>query len=273
MRIGRIPGALPGILFFFGLIAHVAAIELAVDLFAEGDWIACRRECKRMLVQKPDDETRRLLDAVCWLRLTNDNASILSALGFLAQSATNADIRAMAAYELGRIRWSAGDSTNAFVFLRQAFVETSTQDLFLRAGCSLDLLVRDFPILEKKDTPLFQSLKTSRVLWTPALVKECVLEQEPSAGLLSRPGQWVVSFYREMIRPAIGSRCALEPSCSEYFRQASLKHGLLGWPIQADRFIREPSVVQAAERPIPVQDEDGVRYDDPISDHDEWMKK
>ena len=257
--------------FFFVLIAHVAAIELAADLFAEGDWIACRRECKRILEQKPDDELRRLFGAVCCLRLTNDNASILSTLGSLAQSATNINVRAMAAYELGRIFWLKRDSTNAFVFLRQAFVETSSQDLFLRAGCSLDLLVLDFPNLGKNDPPLFQSLETSRVLWMPEMMKECVLEQKSNGGYLSKPAQWVVTFYREMIRPAIGSRCSLEPSCSEYFRQAGLKHGLLGWPIQADRFIREPSVVQAAERPIPVQD--GVRYYDPILDHDEWMKK
>jgi putative component of membrane protein insertase Oxa1/YidC/SpoIIIJ protein YidD len=73
-----------------------------------------------------------------------------------------------------------------------------------------------------------------------------------------------------MIRPVIGNRCSLDPHCSEYFRQASLAHGLLGFPILADRFIREPSVVQAAT-PIPVQE--GVRYEDSLSDHDEWMKK
>ena len=128
-----------------------------------------------------------------------------------------------------------------------------------------------FQPLKKKIPHFFQSLETSRILWTPEIVKECIMEQKSNGGFLSKPGEWVVTFYRELIRPAIGIRCSLEPGCSEYFRQASLKHGLLGLPMQADRFIREPSVVQAAERPISVQD--GVRYDDPISDHDEWMKK
>jgi len=271
MRTWRIPGALPGILFFWAWVASAATGELAADLFAEGDWAGCRRECERVLVQRSDDEPSRLLGAVCRLRLTNDNASTLSMLGSLAQSATNTDIRAMAAYELGRCRWLEGDSTNAFVFFRQAFVETTSQPLFLRAGYSLDLLMRDFPDLGKNDRLLFQSLDTSRVLWTPELVRECLPGDKQGGGPLSKPGKWVVAFYREMIRPAIGGRCSLEPSCSEYFKQASVKHGLLGLPIVADRFIREPSVIQAAERPIPVKE--GIRYYDPLSDHDEWMRK
>ena len=177
----------------------------------------------------------------------------------------------MAAYELGRCCWLKDDSTNSFALFRQAMFETSSQDLFLRAGCSLDLLVRDFKTLGKKDTALFQSLETSRVLWTPDIVKECILEQKSIDGFLSKPGQWVVAFYRKMIRPAIGSRCSLEPGCSEYFRQASLKHGLLGWPIQADRFIREPSVITAQKNRVDVGDE--TRFSDPLSDHDGWLGK
>ena len=89
------------------------------------------------------------------------------------------------------------------------------------------------------------------------------------AGLMSKPGQWGVAVYRSQVRPALGSRCGLLPSCSEYFRQASEEHGLLGLPIMADRFMREAAVLAAAERPVPV----GRRtlYFDPLSDHDWWM--
>ena len=270
MRTWRIPGALPGILFFWAWAVVAAAGELALDLFAEGDWLGCRRECGRTLSQAPENESARLLAAVCGFRLTNGVDRAVDVLGGLAASATSANVRAMAAYELGRCSWSRGDSGNAFRLFRQAFLETSSEDLFLRAGCSLDLLVRDFPTLGKNDRQLFQSLDTSRVLWTPDIIREC-LPQQKQGGALSKPGQWIVAFYREMVRPAIGGRCSLEPSCSEYFKQASEKHGLLGLPIQADRFNREPSDVQAAEKPISVNG--GVRYADPLSEHDEWMKK
>ncbi len=276
MRTWRIPGALPGILFFVAWTVSAAAGELALDLFAEGDWLGCRRECGRTLSQAPENESARLLSAVCGFRLTNGVDPAVDVLGGLAASATSANVRAMAAYELGRCFWSRGDSGNAFRLFRQAFLETSSEDLFLRAGCSLDLLTREFPTpsrrasLEKNDRPLFQFLDTSRVLWTPELIRECRLHKKPDSAL-SKPGKWVVAFYREMVRPAIGGRCSLEPSCSEYFKQASEKHGLLGLPIQADRFVREPSVVQAAERPVSVKE--GIRYDDPLSDHDFWMRK
>jgi putative component of membrane protein insertase Oxa1/YidC/SpoIIIJ protein YidD len=267
----RIPGALPGILFFFVLASHATTTELASDLFAEGDWAGCRRECERQLVETPRNETADLLGAVCLLRLTNRIDLAVGTLQELSTSATSVNVRAMAAYELGRVEWRRNSAAQAFKLFRQAYLETTSQDLFLHAGCSLDLLIRNFPNIGKSDTVFFQSLETSRALWTPELVKECTLEQNPGSGLLSKPGQWVVAFYRELIRPAIGGRCSLEPSCSEYFKQASEKHGLLGLTIQADRFIREPSVVQAEERPIPVKE--GIRYYDPLSDHDEWMKK
>ena len=75
---------------------------------------------------------------------------------------------------------------------------------------------------------------------------------------------------RHAIRPAIGSRCSLDPSCSEYFRQASRNHGLLSIPMIADRLVREPSVVLKREREIVVGGE--TRIADPLSDHDQWMK-
>ena len=54
--------------------------------------------------------------------------------------------------------------------------------------------------------------------------------------------------------------------------QASRAHGVLGVPIMADRFIREPSVVSAREKPVAMPD-GRIRYADPLSDHDDWMKR
>ena len=85
------------------------------------------------------------------------------------------------------------------------------------------------------------------------------------------PARMFISFYRTQISPAIGDRCSLEPSCSEYFVQAVKRHGVLGIPIMADRFFREPSVFAAAEKPV-IMPDGRIRYADPVCDHDFWMK-
>jgi len=82
---------------------------------------------------------------------------------------------------------------------------------------------------------------------------------------------WIVVIYRAAIRPAIGARCSLTPSCSEYFLQAGQAHSLLAFPIVADRLVREPGVTQAAEHPVSIGE--NVRYADPLNQHDFWMKK
>ena len=89
------------------------------------------------------------------------------------------------------------------------------------------------------------------------------------------PGAWlssgVVGFYRLFVGPAIGSRCVLEPSCSRYYLEASRKHGVVGVPMIADRFVREP-VVSGSDRLV--RRPDGTwRHPDPVSDHDWWFKK
>lgn len=89
------------------------------------------------------------------------------------------------------------------------------------------------------------------------------------ASAASAPGRAVVWVYRSLVRPAIGARCSLEPSCSEYFLQSSRRHGLLGFPMMADRLVREPSEVHA--HPTPVLPGGAVRVPDPVSNHDFWM--
>jgi len=75
----------------------------------------------------------------------------------------------------------------------------------------------------------------------------------------------IVRMYRRWVGPAIGARCSLTPSCSEYFLQAGRRHGWLAFPMMADRLVREPSVVAAAEVRI------AGRIADPLEDHDGWM--
>jgi len=83
-------------------------------------------------------------------------------------------------------------------------------------------------------------------------------------------GGWVVrvvvGFYREWIRPAIGSRCSLSPSCSEYFLTAARRHGWWAFPMMADRLVREPGLVSSAPDP-------NQRVSDPVDDHDWWLAR
>lgn len=102
-------------------------------------------------------------------------------------------------------------------------------------------------------------------------MRECAVDRPKAGGALSKPGQWVVSFYRAQVSPAIAARCSLHPSCSEYFRQSSVRHGLLGFPLIADRFVREPSVVVLQERPFAMDGK--MRYADPVDDHTWWWRK
>ena len=93
---------------------------------------------------------------------------------------------------------------------------------------------------------------------------------DPAAGSGSFFARAVVGFYRFAIGPAIGARCALEPSCSRYFVLASRKHGWLGVPMTADRFVREP-VVSAPDRPWVRTAAGAWRHPDPVEDHDWWF--
>lgn len=81
----------------------------------------------------------------------------------------------------------------------------------------------------------------------------------------------VVGFYRMFVGPAIGNRCVLQPSCSRYCLQASRKHGLLGLPMTADRFIREPNA-SAPDRPWVKTPSGEWRHPDPVEDHDFWFR-
>ncbi len=91
--------------------------------------------------------------------------------------------------------------------------------------------------------------------------------QHQASFSIARPVVW---FYRKFVGPAIGSRCALEPSCSRYFLAASEKHGILGIPMIADRFVREP--VESASSEWVVDSNGNPRHPDPVSNHDFWMK-
>ena len=266
-----ISSLLLGILFLlksYGICS--ANMDLTVDLFEEGNWRACRTECSRVLLEFPDNEEAVLLKAVAELRCGIDGTESLQKL--CESPAVSAGTAAMAYYELGRAMWKKKDAARALLCLEEAFEKAASKDLFLHAGCSLDILLDKYPELADRSPGLLTHLKSCSELWSCQLMSECKIEPgQPSGSLTEKPGEWLISFYRSQIGPALGRRCSLYPSCSEYARQAFCKHGLLGLALIGDRSVREPGVVAEGKSPIRV---DGYNfYRDPLEEHDWWMKR
>jgi putative component of membrane protein insertase Oxa1/YidC/SpoIIIJ protein YidD len=270
INVRRIPALVAGVLLFLGTgTCAFGDMALAVDLFSEGQWRGSLRECLRAGTGS-DAEQARLLGAVCRIRLGETGTNVWETLGELSTAAADAKTQSMAAYELGRLAWTQGRLDEAKAALNRAFLAAPDHELFRRAGWSLDVLLREHPELEPEGTALRMQLRSSRDLWIGPMYWSCRPQREQKAGLLSRPGAWIVAFYRSQIGPAIGSRCSLEPSCSEYFLRASRKHGLLGVALIGDRLVREPGVVSRGEHPVPVPG--AMHYADPLEAHDGWME-
>jgi putative component of membrane protein insertase Oxa1/YidC/SpoIIIJ protein YidD len=159
----------------------------------------------------------------------------------------------------------------------EAFRTARDPRVFRVAGAALYLLFRSDKGFRKINPSLATQVEMSRDSWTRndlADARECVnaiAQKKERRG----PGAWlaagVVGFYRLCVGPAIGDRCVLEPSCSRYYLEASRKHGILGVPMVADRFVREPVESNSGRR---IRMPDGSwRHPDPVSDHDWWFSK
>ncbi len=273
----QIPGLVPGIFFFIFAVSAQAGspLDLATDLFSEGQWAPARIECLRVQAELsgPSADRAHLLSAVSVLRMGKARDAAKADLSSLWQdSAADLETRCMAAYELALADWADGGKTNVLAPLKFAYLKAREAPLFWRAGCSLYFFLKSNKPIRRQEAATWQSLQSCRDAWPLEVWRECRPRKKKGDSLAALPSKWIVKFYRAQIGPAIGSRCDLLPSCSEYFSQASRSHGLLGIPIMADRFIREPSVVSAAENPVTMSD-GHIRYPDPVSDHDFWMKR
>lgn len=270
----QIPGLVPGI-FFFALalsVAWGAGLDLASELFGEGQWSAARTESLRAQAEatEPEASRARLLAAVSALRMGIGREEAQSDLAALwREESAGLETRCMAAYEFGLADWAEGGN-DAPAALEFAYLQTRDTPLFWRAGCSFYFYLKADKKLRREKAALWQSLQSCRDAWPLEVWRECRPRKKTGPSVAALPGRWLVQFYRAQIGPAIGSRCDLLPSCSEYFLQASRVHGLLGVPIMADRFVREPSVVSARENPVLMPD-GRIRYADPLSAHDSWM--
>ena len=183
-----------------------------------------------------------------------------------APSATNA--LAVFAAELALCRASAEDAAEAFRTARDPRV-------FHVAGALLTLhFQRDRAFRERNDR-LAGQVALCRGSWSDkdwAEARDLFAKSvplRPARGMGAWLAAGVVGFYRLCVGPALGDRCVLEPSCSRYYLEASRRHGLLGIPMTADRFVREP-VASNSKRRIRMPD-GSWRHPDPVSDHDWWV--
>lgn len=262
--------------FFFlaALSGHAFAdARLAQDLFEAGDWVGCRREAKRAALSQPEDPDLRFLEAVSRLRLRMDEeaarAMLREVIADYGKQGTG-DRAAAAALELGASEEIAGRRQPALDAYSIALTSAGTPERALRAVAGIDRIREQDPEgvhLAPDLEPILRILRPS----IPAEAKVAPAGTGSEARSGFQPAGFLVSLYRNQVRPAIGSRCELNPSCSEYFVQAGHRHGWLAFPMIADRFFREPSVVQSADRESARDSQ--ARVADPLTDHDFWHRK
>lgn len=253
-----------GILFLFPASPVLANTQLLCELMAETNWPAVLVESRRVLQTDPADETARLGEALALPAGAADTT-----LRDLADSARSPDIRARAAYDLGARAQASGDASNAWRYLRIAFLAGGPEEITLKSAWRMSRLRT--PPSVAYDAVLAGQLRTVMACVGRLTRRACETENRairPRRSLFSLPAQGIVAFYRTAIAPAIGSRCSLTPSCSAYFGEAGRKHGLMAFPMIADRLVREPSTVAAGAHPV--RDGQRTRCADPVAAHDYW---
>lgn len=253
------------------------SIDLASALFAEGQWAAAGLESRRVLATSvsPEEADRaRLLSALSVLRLSGaERQPALQTLEALWEcESTEINVRCRAAYELA-LAQAGKDEKLAGEALVFAYSRAEEIELFWQSGCALYFHFQKHRAWRQEYPGLWQTLQTTSSTWPTHVVQDYRKRTSTKRTSWSRlPARWLVGFYRAQISPAIGSRCELQPSCSAYLLEACQAHGLLGFSLMADRFIREPSVYDAKEKPVVLPD-GRIKYADPVADHDFWMKE
>ena len=224
----------------------------------------------------------------CWAR---DDASRLARRAELVRELLEEGAAAEAIAEAAALEAETPASTNALsataaeraLFngtregMVEAFLTAREPRVFRIAAAALDLLFHADDGFRRENASLASQVALCRDGLTEkdfADAQKCVEAIAPTKARRG-PGAWlaagVVGFYRIFVGPAIGSRCVLDPSCSQYFLEASRKHGVVGVPMIADRFVREP-VESNSDRHTRMPD-GSWRHPDPVSDHDGWFEK
>jgi putative membrane protein insertion efficiency factor len=85
------------------------------------------------------------------------------------------------------------------------------------------------------------------------------------------PFIYPVEFYRKYISKAMGGRCPMYPSCSQYCIDALKKHGpVVGWIMTCDRLMRCGRDEVRLSPPVWINGK--TRCYDPVSNNDFWWK-
>lgn len=257
--------------FFTGIAQADNQLELAEALYEEGDWARARAEALRVWVAEPTHPLAQGIAAWSSLRLNPKHEEAAQTAWTLARDHEDSAFRARAAYEWGRIRWDQGDPIAAFCLIKHAFLHADDQLLVLKSAYSLDVLLWRQRDLAPRDDPLWNQLRTTRPLLTPAIRAQAAPPAQPKNSWVMRPAFALVRFYQTQISPAIGQRCSMHPSCSAYCIEACRNYGLVGIAMTGDRLIRESDHVVHRINPIMIDGEE--KYYNPVSDHTFWFRR
>jgi hypothetical protein len=272
---------LVGFLFCF-LFTYAAISEVVGDnrlsdfvkqLAKEGDWQNCYIEATRADIADPENNELKYYRAVAAIKTDINKNFFLTNLHDIYTSTNNPpsdNTKNMSAYEYGREQWKAGNDQEAFDGLTYSFYNAADPELFILSGCSLFQFADDYPKYKKEYPDLYMQINSTRDLWNAKFFNMSKKEHRKD-GIITKAGKGFISFYRTQIGPAIGERCVMQPSCSEYFKQNINKHGIVAIPMQADRFFREPDESHKNNNIVIVNDK--IKHADPITDHDFWFKK
>lgn len=230
-------------------------------LFAEHDYAAARREALRELASEPENSALQFVAHASACRLNRRIPESVAGLEKLAGADSASPWAERSALELGRLYYLRSEPELAVEWYTRAFAAAQDDTVFRQAADALNRIFRVDESLASAHPELFHQVRTVDVSGAPDRRRK------------QRRGRFtarIVRFYRRNIGPAIGQRCVLHPSCSEYFMQAGRAHGVLGLPLIADRLVREPGVASRAEHPVQVGGH--VRYADPVKDHTFWLR-
>lgn len=256
-------------------ISNDVTTNLIKQFAKEANWKNCYVEAMRAGISYPENQEFKYYKAMSALKLNKNTEKALDTLYKIYTSTnlpTSTRIKTLAAYEYGKEQWEQANDNKAFDALTYTFYNTKSPELFILSGCALFQFSSDFPQYKKDNSDLYMQINSSRDLWNAkyfALSKVDI--KHDKIGIITKAGQGFITFYRTHIGPAIGDRCVLNPSCSEYFKQNLNAHGIVAVPMQADRFFREPDMAHRSDNIIIVNGR--IKHADPISDHDFWFDK
>ena len=246
--------------------ASLLAGSLPQELLDEGRFSEARMESLRSLSANPEDYSSLLVSLKAGIRLGLDKIDGLKDLA--ANEKASQELRCEAHFELASIFSSRNEPGQALDHYVACFNKTSSSELFASATRKANGLLNDNPELEASHMELVSIIRTSAASWPR---RQASGRKSASPPILSLPALWAITFYKTQINPAIGTRCSLVPSCSQYAVKALRAHGFIGLAITGDRMVREPDVVAAKEKPLIINGQ--IKYADQLEDHTSWIKE